>query len=144
MFSNVDPNEFAVKGLGHGFLNVKGAAMHALHRMDLPNSPTKGLKSIGGPADIQLWQNWWKENAQQLLSEYPPASSATADEPPPVAATPEPRPTITPPPAALSTPAPIVLRSEPPPSNWYPLAAAVVLLLALGFYRHFRRKGARF
>ena len=141
LFSSVDPKPYAIK-TDYGFPTVSQAAMSALHSLDLQDSPTKGQLSPGGSNDVRLWQNWWKENAHRYFEEAVPSEAATVPAPPPPIA-----------PEILSPPQPpaplpdtldaILLNAGPPPPNWYPLAIAVALLLAIGFYYHFRRRNER-
>ena len=58
LFSSVDPNPYLIKGRDFGFPTVSGAAVDALHKMDLPDSPTKGQRSLRGSEDDRAWQNW--------------------------------------------------------------------------------------
>ena len=135
LFNPLDPMKFAAPGFH--FNTVSGSAMQALHKMDLPDSPTKGQRSPGGSGDVRLWQNWWKENAHRYIEAAVAPDEAAALKPssnsPAVKETP---PALTPP----GTPAPLILTAEPPRPNWYPLIAAVALLLALGLYFQFRRR----
>ena len=143
LFSSVDPKPYAIK-TDYGFPTVSQAAMSALHSLDLQDSPTKGQLSPGGSNDVRLWQNWWKENAHRYFEEAVPSEAATVPAPPPAPPTAPEIPSPPQPPAPLpDTLDAILLNAGPPPPNWYPLAIAVALLLAIGFYCHFRRRNER-
>ena len=140
LFSSVKPMDYAVPGFH--FPTVSVAAMSALHSLDLPDSPTKGQASLRGSNDVRRWQEWWKENAHRYYENVVPPDPPTAPQPPPPAAPEIPAPPQ--PPASLpDTLTPLLLNAGPPPPNWHPLAIAVALLLAIGFYYQFRRRNER-